>query len=286
MISFGLVSIPVKLYTATSPSAGVSFNLLHKKCGSRLKQQYLCSKDGEKVEREDMIKGYEFAKDQYVTFTKEELEALEEKASPAIEIVEFIPAAEVDPIYFEKPYYLGPDKGGDKPYKLLAKVLQQTGRSALARWAARGKQHLVLIRPMGSGLVMQQLLYSDEVRPFAEVPLGEAEVKDAELKLAQQLVEQTASDRFQPDAYSDEVRGRVQELIQKKIEGQEVSFAPIEGPKAQIIDLMEALKASLAKTPEARPAAAPEPEKEERKAPKRAHGRRSDEAAEKKSAKK
>jgi DNA end-binding protein Ku len=249
MVSFGLVSIPVKLYTATSPSAGVSFNLLHKKCGSRLKQHYTCVKDNEKVEREDMVKGYEFQKDKYVTFTPEELKELEEKSTGAIEIAEFVPLDKIDPIYFDKPYYLGPDKGGEKPYKLLAKVLEQTGRSALARYAARGKQHLVLIRPMRGGLVMQQLLYADEVRPFAEVPIGEAELKEPELKLAQQLVEQTASDDFHPDAYEDTVRARIHELIQKKVEGQEIAISPSEAPKAQIIDLMEALKASLASRP-------------------------------------
>ncbi len=252
-VSFGLVSIPVKLYPATQSSAGVSFNLLHGKCGSRLKQQYTCPKDGEVVPREAMVKGYEFAKDQYVTFTAEELKALEEASKEAIEIAEFVPVERVDPIYFDKPYYLGPDKGGDKAYRLLAEALKRSGKAALARHAARGKQYLVLIRPVDGRLVMQQLLYADEVRSFDEVPVGEAEVKESEIQLALQLVQQTASESFRPEAYRDEVRDRIQAAIERKIAGQEISLVPTEEPRAQVIDLMEALKASLQAAP-ARPA--------------------------------
>ncbi|HZY04365.1 MAG TPA: Ku protein [Anaeromyxobacteraceae bacterium] len=275
-ISFGLVSIPVKLYPATQPSAGVSFNLLHAKDGSRLKQQYVCAQEGVKVEREEMVKGYEFQKDRYVTFTAEELKALEEVASQTIEIAEFVPAATVDPIYFDKPYFVGPDKGGAKAYRLLAEALTRSGRAALGRYAARGKQYLVLIRPAEGRLLMQQLLYPDEVRSFADVPVDEAELKDPEVQLALQLVEQTASEEFHPEKYQDGVRKRVLEAIDKKIAGQEIALSPAEEPKAQVIDLMEALKASLAAAPpKAGPApAAREPEAEataaERKPPKRA----------------
>jgi len=143
-ISFGLVSIPVRLYPATQSSAAISFNLLHKKDGSRLKQQYICPRDGEIVSRDEMIKGYEFAKDQYVTFTPEELKSLEEKATQSIDIASFVPLAAIDPIYFERPYYLGPEKGGDKAYLLLAEAMHETGRAALARYAARGKQYIVI----------------------------------------------------------------------------------------------------------------------------------------------
>ena len=243
-ISFGMVSIPIRLYSAAEASSAVSFNLLDAKSKTRLKQQYI-NKDGEIVPREQMVKGYEFSKDQYVVFTKEELEAMEEETKKAIEITEFVPASAVDPVYFDKPYYLGPEKGGEKAYKLLIEAMKQTGRSALARWAARGKQYLVLIRPAPGGLVMQQLMYADEVRPISEVPVGDAEVKEGELKLAVQLIEQIAADEFHPENYSDDVKKRYQEAIQKKIEGQEITAAP-EAPKAQIIDLMEALKASLA----------------------------------------
>ncbi len=255
-ISFGLVTIPVKLYSATSPSGAISFNMLHKKCGSRVKQQYVCPVDnGEVVERDDMVKGYEFAKDRYVVFTPEELKALEEKATQAVEIAEFLPLEKVDPVYFDKPYFLGPDKGAEKAYKLLAEAMRQTGRAALARYAARGKGYLVLLRPSEGGLVMQQLLYSDEVRSMEEVPIGEAEVKEPELKLAVQLIEQISTGEFHPENYEDEVKKRVTAEIQKKVEGQEIAATPPpEAARAQVIDLMEALKASLSRKADAAPA--------------------------------
>jgi DNA end-binding protein Ku len=245
-LSFGMVSIPIRMYSAGESSSAVSFNMLHDKCKSRLKQQYICPKDNEIVTREHTVKGYEFAKDQYVSFTPDELKAMDEEAQKAIEITEFVPSSKVDPVYFDGAYYLGPDKGGEKAYKLINEAMKQTGRAALAKWAARGKQYLVLIRPVGNGLVMQQLLYKDEVRPISEVPIEEAELKDSELKLAVQLVEQIANDEFKPENYEDDVRKRYHEAIQRKVEGQEVITAS-EAPKgAQIIDLMEALKASLA----------------------------------------
>jgi DNA end-binding protein Ku len=264
-VSFGLVSIPIKMFSAGESKAALSFNLLHGQCKGRLKQQYVCPSCDEIVQRDKMVKGYEFAKDQYVAFTEEELKALAEESQRAIEITEFVPASAVDPLYFDGAYYLGPDKGGEKAYHLLLKAMQQSGRSAVAKWAARGKQHLVLIRPTAQGLVLQQLLYADEVRSMADVPLGEAEVKDTELKLAVQLVEQIASDQFRPETYQDEVKKRTLEAIQRKVEGQEITAAP-EKPKAQVIDLMEALKASLAGKG-ATPAA------QERKPAKRADGK-------------
>jgi DNA end-binding protein Ku len=245
-VSFGMVSIPIKLYSATEAGAAITFNWLHKKCSSRLKQQYYCPKDDEVVSRDDMIKGYEFAKDRYVTFNPDELKALEEEATQTVEIQEFVPIAKIDPIYFDRPYYLGPDKGGDKAYRLLAQAMEQTGRAALGRYAARGKQYLVMLRPVGDALVMQQLHYVDEIRPRSEVPVGEGRVKDAELKLAVQLVEQISTDEFRPEGYHDEVRQRQRELIEKKVAGEDISVAPAETQQgAQIIDLMEALKASL-----------------------------------------
>ena len=266
-VSFGMVSIPIKLYSATESSAAVTFNWLHKKCSSRLKQQYVCPQDEEVVGRDDMIKGYEFAKDRYVTFTPDELKALEEEATQTIEITEFVPIEKIDPIYFDRPYYLGPDKGGDKAYRLLSKAMLETGRAALGRYAARGKQYLVMLRPVGDALVMQQLHYADEIRPQSEVPVGDAQVKDAELKLAVQLVEQISTDSFQPEAYEDDVRKRVRDLIQRKVEGEDISTAPPQAPQgAQIIDLMEALKASLsAKRGAPQPAKAPAAVSEKRK---------------------
>ena len=250
-ISFGLVSIPVKLYSATQPSAGLSFHLLHGKDGSRLHQQYVCAKDGQLVPREEMVKGYEFSKDQYVTFTPEEFKAMEEKATQAIAIERFVPAEKVDPIYFDRPYYLAPDKGGEKAYRLLVEVMSGTGRAAIASYAARDRQYLVMLRPApgpktgGKGLVMQQLLYADEVRPFAEVPIPEGQVSEPELKLASQVVEQISSETFDPTAYHSDMRARLQAEIERKVAGHEIAVTTTEQP-APIIDLMEALKASLA----------------------------------------
>jgi DNA end-binding protein Ku len=273
-VSFGLVSIPVKLYSATEASRAISFNFLHKNCGSRLKQQYLCLKEEVVVPRDEIVKGYEFAKDQYVMFTPEELKALEEAGTHTAEITEFVPIDKVDPVYFDKAYYLAPDKGGAKPYALLAKALRESGRCALGRWAARGKQYIVMIRPIatedGDGLVMQQLLYAGEVRAIKDIEIPKTEVKAAELKLAQQLIEQQASDTFDPSAYTDEVRARVEQAVQKKVEGEEITMAEVpETGGAQVIDLMEALRASLGKKAAA-PSKGREAQAEARKPPKRA----------------
>lgn len=245
-ISFGLVSVPVNLYSSAESKSAVSFNMLHKKCGTRLKQQYICPKDSEVVSRDDTIKGYEFAKDQYVTFTPNDLKALE-KATGTIDVVEFVPLAQVDREYLEKVYYLGPDKGGDRAYRLLAEALNQTGRAALGQYAARGQQHLVLLRPRNGVLVMEQLHYSDEVRSPSEVPLGTGEVKPTELALAKQLIEQSASDTFQPEKYHDTVRDRVLEAIQHKVNGQDITADVTPEAGGKILDLMDALKASLAR---------------------------------------
>src|SRR5688500_6736653 len=271
-ISFGMVSIPVKLYSATEASRAMSFNLLHKTCGSRLKQQYFCMKEEVQVAREDMAKGYEFAKDQYVMFTPEELKALEETGTHSADISEFVPIGAIDPVFFDKAYYLAPDKGGAKPYAPLARALRASGRCALGRWAARGKQYIAMIRPAGGedadGLVMQQLLYGAEVRSIKDIDIPRTEVKEAELKLAQQLIEQQASDRFDPGAYSDEVRARIEAAVQKKVEGQEITLAAAPEAGGQVIDLMEALRASLEKKPakRAQPASQPAAKPAARKA--------------------
>jgi DNA end-binding protein Ku len=252
------VTIPVKLYSTGETAAGIQLNMLHKKCGSRLKQQYICPTDNEVVGREDMVKGYEYAKGQYVLFTEEELKALTPEATNSSEISEFVPLEQVDPIYFEKSTYLGPDRGGDRPYRLISEAMRQTGRAALARYRARGKDYLVLLRPFEEGLIMQQLRYADEIRPFTEIPVAPAEVKEPELRLAMQLIEQIASDKFQPEQYEDTVRQSTRDLIDQKVQGQEITATPVEAPKAQIIDLMEALKASLsASQPAARTEAKP-----------------------------
>jgi DNA end-binding protein Ku len=246
-ISFGLVSIPVKLYTTTESSGQISFNMLHE-CGTRVKQQYWCPKDEKVVPREEIVKGYEFAKGKYVTFTNEEIKSLEAEATQMIEIREFLPLAQVDPLHFERAYYLGPDKGGDKPYTLLSKAMEKTGRCAIASWAARGKQYLVLLRPFQGGLILEQLHYADELRSFDEVQRIEASVSDAELSLAEKLIEQIAVEEFRPEKYHDDVKKRMEQVIAQKVEGQEVTFIEAPEPQGKIIDLMEALRASLEDT--------------------------------------
>jgi DNA end-binding protein Ku len=245
-ISFGLVSVPVKLYAATK-SKSVSFNLLHDKDKSRLRQQYVCSTCGAVVERSAMLKGYEYAKEQYVVVTDDELKALEEKTEQSIEIEEFVPISQVDPIYFDRAYLLGPDKGGQKAYRLLRDAMAKAGKGAVARFATRGKLQLVLLREGRGGLLMHALYYSDEVRGFEEIDRGDSvELKPGELDLAVQLIDQLASADFDPGKYEDAYRRALLDLIERKAAGQEIVAAPAQPPRAQIIDLMEALKASLA----------------------------------------
>jgi DNA end-binding protein Ku len=246
-ISFGLVSIPVKLYSAAESKSALAFNQIHKKDGSRVKQQLISARTGELVPKEEIVKGYEFAKDQYVVFSNEEIKALDEKATNAIDIAEFVPLAAVDRIYLEKVYYLGPGKGGERAYRLLAAALADTGRAALGQYSARGKQYLVLLRPMGDLLVMEQLHYHGELKTADDVPRPDVAVKDAELALARQLIEQASVDEFRPENYRDTVRERVLEAIQQKVDGREITAEPTEAPQTKIIDLMDALKASLAK---------------------------------------
>jgi len=246
-ISFGLVSIPVRLYTAAS-SGNVAFNQLHGVCGSRIRQQTFCPKCNRTVERAELVRGYEFAKDQYVRVADDELKALEGEASKIIDIAEFVPLADVDPIFFEKTYYLGPDKGGDKAYRLLADAMEKSGQVALATYVMRGKESLVLIRPAQHGLMLHTMYFADEVRDFGEIDKGDAaKLKEGELDLALQLINGLASDTFSPARYTDQYRHRVLELINKKVEGQEITLAEPAAPRAQVIDLMEALKESLAK---------------------------------------
>ncbi len=256
-ISFGLVSIPIKLYTATS-SLGVSFNLLHAKCGNRVRQQYFCPVDSEVVERGDLVKGYEFAKDQYVRVADAELKALEGEASKVIDIEEFVPLERVDPIYFEKTYYLGPDKGGEKAYRLLAEAMAKSDRVALAKFVMRGKETLVLIRAAQGGLMLHTMYLADEVRDFGEIDKGlGAKVKEGELELAVKLLGELADEAFEPGKYTDEYRQRVLDLVNSKVEGKEIHVAAPVPERGHVIDLMEALKSSLAKqaaTPKKPPA--------------------------------
>jgi DNA end-binding protein Ku len=244
-ISFGLVSLPVKLYSTAESSRRISFNMIWKERGVRVRQQYIDPADGTVVPRDEIVKGYEFAKDQYVLFSDEELKLVEAPKSDEIEIVSFVPAGSVGRLYFNKAYYLGPDKGGARAYRLLAAALEETDRVALAKHATRGKQYLVTVRPHEEGLLLEQLYYDEEIRPFSEVPLEDGEVNEAELELAIKLIEQAAADEFDPTQFKDEVRERMMELIEQKVAGQEITAAPAAEPKTQIIDLMAALKASI-----------------------------------------
>ncbi len=248
-ISFGLVTVPVELYSTGESSAAISFNMLHKECHTKLKQQYVCPKhDNKVVERDDMVKGREFEKGKYAVFSPEELKALDEKATNSIDIVEFVPLAAVDRLYLDRAYYLGPGKGGARAYRLLTDALTKTGRAALGQYAARGRQHLVLVRPRDDVLVMEQLYYSNELRSHLDVPIEEGEVKPQELNLAVQIIQQQVNDEFHPENYHDTVRERVQAEIDKKIAGQDITAAEPEAPKGtRVLDLMEALKASLGK---------------------------------------
>ncbi len=243
-LSFGLVSIPFKIYTAAS-AEGISFHQLHDECGSRIKYQVYCPVHEEVVPRSDLVKGYEYAKGQYVRFDPEELKALEEEKTHNLDIIEFVPLDTVDFVYVDKSYYLGPDKGGQKAYRLLSKAMSDTGEVALGRYIARGKSHLVLIRPYQEGLIMHQLFYANEVRDFGELDLGEdISFKAAELDMARQLIEQLSVERFEPEKFEDEFRARVLQAVEEKIAGHEITTTP-EAPKAKVIDLFEALKASV-----------------------------------------
>ena len=245
-ISFGLVTIPVKLFATSKSGARVSFNWIDRKTGVRVRQQYFNPDNNQVVPKDDMVKGYQFAKNQFVVFEPDELKVLEQPKTDAIEIAEFVPAEQVERVYFDRAYYLGPDRGGARAYRLLAAALEQTGRVAVARFATRGKQYLVMVRPYRDGLMLEQLRYQREVRSWDEVPVEEGEINPAELDLAVQMIEQRTAEEFQPDDYKDEVRERQLELIQQKIDGEQITVAPSAEPQAQIIDLMAALKASIA----------------------------------------
>jgi DNA end-binding protein Ku len=254
LLSFGLVSIPVQLHTATKDQR-IAFHLLHDRCGSRVQNRYYCPVCNEVVERDDRVRGYEFAKDQYVQLTNAELESLETESSNNIELKEFIPLSKIDPVYFENAYYVGAGEGGEKPYRLLADALAKSNRAAIAQLVTRGKEQLVLIRPYENGLIMHSLYYSNEVRNFADIAKGEnAKLSDKEIELGADLIE-NMSDGFKPENYRDEYRERVQAMLEEKSKGGEITVTAPEAPqRAQIIDLMQALKQSIEK---AKPKAAP-----------------------------
>lgn len=243
-ISFGLVSIPVKLYTATS-AQDVHFNQLHKQCGGRIRQKLHCPVEDVDVERSDIVKGFEVAKNQYVQFSEEELRALEEEKFSTLNLVEFVPENTVDFIYIEKSQYIGPDKGGEKAFNLLSKAMRSMDRIAVGRYWSRGKVQLVLLRPYRKGLILHQVYYANEVRAYDDIELGpDIQFSDQEQQLAERLIDQLSVDEFTADKYHDEYGQRVRKAAEEKAAGQQITLAP-EQPAAQIIDLFEALKQSL-----------------------------------------
>ena len=250
VLSFGLVAIPVRIHTATH-SENVSFHLLHEKCGSRVRNQHYCPVCNIVVERSDLVRGFQHAKDKYVPITEEELESLEAEANKSIDLKEFIPLASVDPVYFENTHYLGPDKGGEKPYRLLADAMAKSGRVAIAELVSRGKGQLVLIRPYRKGLVLHTMYYADEVRDFNQVPKGEnVKVSEKEVELAVGLIERLTSGEFKPENYKDEYRIRVLGMLDEKSKGKEIVIGKAPAPKhGQVIDIMEALKRSMERVP-------------------------------------
>jgi DNA end-binding protein Ku len=272
-LSFGLVSIPVKVYTATS-SKSVRFSMLHDTDRSRLKQKYVCGTCGEEVSRDQTVKGYEYSRGQYVVLTDDELKGLQRKSDQTIEIEEFVPIDKVDPVYFEKSQYLGPDKGGHKAYRLLLEAMTESGRVAVGRYSTRGRQQLVLVRPGRGGLVLHGLFYADEVRGFADIEIDEEiHLKENELDLAKQLIEQLSHEVFDPRKYEDEYRQAVLEAVDRKVAGEDVVVMPKTEQREKIIDLVAALKQSLAEKrgaePEAKPARKPAKGKGKKAAPKR-----------------
>jgi DNA end-binding protein Ku len=249
-ISFGLVSIPVKLHSATRSAATPHFHLLHKKDGSRLREQYVCAKEGKVVGRNEIVKGYEFSKGRYVMFNDSEIKALEELGTHSIELEEFAPLDSVDPVYFDRTYYLTADKGGARPYALFVRALHDSKRCAVGRWASRGRDHVVILRALGATLALQQLHFAAEVREADELGVTDAAIREPELKLARQLIDQRTVERFDPSAYSDQVTARIQEAIKKKVEGEEFSVSEPRPARAEnVIDLAAALRASLERRP-------------------------------------
>lgn len=247
VLTFGLLAIPVKLYTATSAKA-VGFNMLHKGCGSRLKQQLLCPVENVVVERSETERGFEYAKDQYVKFTDDEIKALEAERDDSLELLEFVPASTVDLLQVEKTQYLGPDKGGDRGYRLLSLALLDTNRVGVGRWRTKGKDTLVIVRPYDlGGLVMHQLYYASEVRDFTEIERANVTVHSAELALARKLVEQLAGTALDSGRYHDTWAVKIMAAIERKVAGEEF-VVPKSGPKAEVFDLLEALERSVAST--------------------------------------
>lgn len=252
MITFGLVSIPVRFFTATK-GEDVSFNLLHESCGSRVNRKWWCAEHEKLVEQDELIRAYQIAKGRFVTFTDDEIDTLESDDERALEITEFVNFEQIDPVFFEKAYYLGPGEGGGKTYSLLSSAMRKQGKVALARWVSGHKEHLVILRPFENGLILHRMFYADEVRDFAGVDVPSNEVKEKELKLAEMLINELTEEQFDPLRYKDEYRERMMERIEAKARGESIIVHPEdEGSSGEVIDIMEALRRSLESAPKKR----------------------------------
>ena len=274
-VSFGLVSIPARIYSTGEPGSDVSFHLVHEKCGTRVKQQWYCPHDDEVVERSELVKGYEVSKHEMVTFTPAELKQLDAAASQTIALDEFVPIAAVDPIYFERHYYLGPDRGGEHAYELLRAAMAKSGLCGIATYAARGKQYVVVLRPEGPGLVVHQLRYPDEVRGWDELELPKPhKPKPSELHLAEQIIAQITHDEVDLARYHDEVKERVKDAIAEKAKGHAIEIPEAATPRpTKVVDLLETLRASLASGARAQRVTRARPQRAARRAA-RSHPRR------------
>jgi DNA end-binding protein Ku len=246
-ISFGLVAIPVRFYTATK-SEDVHFHLLHASCGTRVNRKWWCPHHEKIVDSDELIRGYAISKSKYVTFTDEEIETLETDDDRALEITEFVDLHEIDPLFFEKAYFLGPSPGGGKTYRLLSQAMKKQDKVAVARWVAAGKQNLVVLRPYDNGLVLHTMYYADEVRDFSAIDLDSSPASEKEVKLAEMLIDELTEKKFDPLAFKDEYRKRLLDRIRAKSKGKAIEPAEKEEEKGgEVIDIMEALRRSLSK---------------------------------------
>lgn len=245
-ISFGLVAIPVKFYTATRQE-DISFNLIHESCGSRVNRKYWCPEHEEIVEYDELVRGYQIRKGKYVIFTDPELEALESDDDRALDITEFLDLDQIDPLFFERAYFLGPAAGGNKTYKLLATAMKKQNKVALARWVSSNRENLVILRPFEDGIILHTMYYADEVRDFTQLELDSSPVKDKEIKLAEMLIDELTEKKFDPLKYKDEYRSRLMERIEAKSKGEDiiVQKEEEEGEGGEVVDIMEALRRSL-----------------------------------------
>jgi DNA end-binding protein Ku len=252
-ISFGLVNIPVRFYTATK-SEDVHFNLLHESCGSRVNRKWWCPQHEKIVESDELVRGYAISKNKFITFTDEEIEALESDGNRSLEITEFVTLDQIDPVFFEKAYYLGPAPGGGKTYKLLSQAMKKQNKVAVARWVASHKEHIVVLRPFENGLVLHTMFYADEVRDFAAIDTEDAPVKDKEIGLAEMLINELTEKKFDPLQFKDEYRERLLDRIRDKSKGKTITMEEKEEDRGgEVIDIMEALRRSLEGSGAAKP---------------------------------